>query len=770
MAPNSIPVMPSSNSSVSPKPSFVSKPHVASRTRQHWRGICLKSLDRNTEAVSAFRQAIKAKPVKTLARDIQFQWADTEFRAGNYDQARSRFLQVVNGWPKHAQADQGLLFAAEAALLEVETASEASARQEILSRARELVTRFEKDYPSSKLGWRHKLQAGRLEAGSGNAASLRKAVTLFQQVLAGSPSEQTRRRARYQLGRTASLQDDHDLVLSSLAPLLATIRKAEGPRDFDDAFVLNATSQLARGQYAQTVNDASNYLSRHPDGPLAGRALMLRAEAQEYQKQSDQTDRDLARLSKQTPGLPLYPQTVQRLAEHSYQGKNFLRSAQLFGRLVNLGKSSPFHAAGLSGLGWSYYEQKQYEQAAKSFQQVVNDHPKSSLAGESGYKAADSLEKQGETTRAIMGYLQTGRSQGTTRYAFLSTRRAARLLAGQRKTQEADQVFSQLLKKFPAAKRRDQLLFEWAGLHADAENFKRADEIYRALLREVPQSDLADNARFSLAESDLVAGKSTEAAKVFRVLATNEKADKTVQQDSLYRLIGISAEAGQWQTVRKQSESLLKRFPEGRHTWESRFQFGQACLHLREHALAKSTLVNVLAQRDKQDIGSTRWFDETWVLLAETHFQLKDYAAVERVVTDFQQSRPKTKVMYKADEILGRSLLKKPRPDFTAARVALRRAINSKTGRRTRTAARDSFYLQKNYVQAKKEFLAVHILYKFPEVQAPALFQAGACHEQLKEWSEAIKVFELLMEQFATAPYAARARQRLPDLRRLANP
>lgn len=742
----------------------------------YWRGICLKSLDRHADAISAFGQAEKAKPAERLARDVQFQWADTEFRAGNFDHARTRFLQVVDRWPQHAQADQGLLFATEAALLEVEAATDSTSRPKTLTRARSLVDRFEKDYPDSKLAWRHKLQAGRLEAANGNQTGFRKAIVLFQEVLAGNPSAQTHRRTRYQLGRTAGQLEDHELVLASLAPLLTAIRKADGPRDFDDAFVLDATSQLARKQYAHAVRDASDYLSRRPDGPLAGRALMLRAEAEEYRKQPDKADQDLARLAKQTTGPPLYPQTLQRLAERAYEGKHYVRSGELFARLVTLGKTSPFHAAGLSGLAWSLFEQRQYGPAAKSFSRVVSEHPGSELAGESAYKAAESLEKQGDTARAISGYLQAGRSQGTSRYAFLSTRRAARLLAGQQKTSEADLAFSELLKKFPAAERRDQLLFEWAGLHADAGNFKRADEIYRLLLREAPRSDLVDNARFSLAESDLVAGKSTEAAGAFALLAADEKADKTVQQDSLYRLIGIAAGAGQWQDVRQQSESLLKRFPQSRHHWESRFQFGQACLHLKQHALAKKTLVNVLRQRDTKNVGTARWFDETWVLLAETHFQLKEYDDVVRVVEDLRRTRPATTVLYKADEILGRSLLKKPRPDFVGGRLALRRAIDSKTGRRTRTAARshlqlaDSFLLQKNYTQAKKEFLAVHILYKFPTIQAPALYQAGACHEQLKEWSEAVKVFELLLKQFGSDPYADRARKRLPRLRRLAAP
>ena len=119
-------------------------------------------------------------------------------------------------------------------------------------------------------------------------------------------------------------------------------------------------------------------------------------------------------------------------------------------------------------------------------------------------------------------------------------------------------------------------------------------------------------------------------------------------------------------------------------------------------------------------------------------------------------------------------MLKKPRPDFTAAREAFGRVISSAEGRKTKTAARshlqmaDSFYIQKNFREAKKQFLAEEILYNFPDIQSPALFQAAACQEQLREFAEAVKTLDMLIRKHPDSSFAAMAKKRLPRLRRLA--
>lgn len=741
----------------------------------YWRGISLKTLDKPDLAIKAFQQAQAGRPDSDLARDIQFQWADTEFRRRDYSAAATRFESVVAKWPKHAANDQSLLFATEAVLLSAESIADETARQKRLAHAQTLVDRFTREFPASSLANRHRLQAGRLKVARGGDANLKEAVTLFRSAMAQGQTEITRNRARYQLARVASQLGDDRLVLQSLGPFLKSIDDSNQPGEFDDALVLAASSFLVAKQLEPAAAAAQKYLKKHPRGSLAADALVVLAEASQLQDKNSVADLALTRLANNFRNKPIYAQTLRRMAESSYAAKHYKRSDRLFGQLIALGQDSPFHAAGLSGRGWSLFESERYAEAAEMFGRVVSLYPKHDLAAESAYKAAESHEKAKTLGKAAEAYRLVARDYRTSEFAFLAARRAARLLAMDNKIPEAHNAYDSLLKQFPKADDRDELMYEWAGMHADAGQFQKADTLYKQLITQHPRSPLVTNARFSLAESDLVAGRLTQAQNAFLDISRSGKGGDEIQQDSLFRLVGIASQNKAWQQVREYGQKLRTRFPKSRHGWETRFQLGQAALHLKDYSKAKTELTAVLAQKADTNVAGALWFDETWILLAEAHFQLKGYDDVTRTVADIKRQRPRSKVLYKANEILGRSLMKQPRPDFDQARAAFARVIASAEGRKTRTAASchlrmaETFLLQKNYQEARKQFLAVQILYNYPEIQAAALFQAAGCQGQLKEYRQAVNSLELLLKEYPRSRFTNMAKMKLPRLRQLAN-
>ena len=149
--------------------------------------------------------------------------------------------------------------------------------------------------------------------------------------------------------------------------------------------------------------------------------------------------------------------------------------------------------------------------------------------------------------------------------------------------------------------------------------------------------------------------------------------------------------------------------------------------------MPRKTLSRLVDGVAKPSIGQSDWVGHLWALLAECQVRQKKYAAVMTTAEKARAWKADSPTHYMLDEVVGRAW--KSQAKFTEATAAFKRVIQSETGSRTETAAKaqlmiaEILFLQKKYPEARDAYLTVHFLYKFPEWQAPALFQAGQCEE-----------------------------------------
>lgn len=749
-------------------------------TATYWKGVSQKALANYDEAVASLKQAFEQQPDGPLAADALYQWADCEFRRGQYDDARQRFLEVVRRWPQSESADDSLHFAAESALLAGD-----------LDEANSLADRFEQEYPNSNLWAHHGLLRGRLLAARGGDANLKAAVERFQHVLADSKLPRTQSLARFYLARTLQSLGDHEGALAAVSPLVDQVKTEGADSEFADALIFQGTSLMALEKFEAAGEAMSTYLEWRPKGDQAAQALATRALAEAHLKQKSQAQADLARLtahvSAQSPAdsatATLAAQTTQQLAELAYADKDWAWSAELFGSLVDMGKATPYHAAGLSGRAWSLFQQKKYREAADGFAAVVTQHPDDlALASEAAYMQGKSLQEAGDAAAAVEVFRTAfekyapnteaaaeAEEHGPTRFAYLSGLQSARLYGELQKIDEADAAYEQLAAKFPKSKSFDELLDEWALLNYNAGRYDRSDAVFRRLVEETPHSDLADNARYSLAESDLNAGRLDAARKTFQQLSTAAESDKQVKENSLYRLIGIAVDESAWKDVPAHVETLLKAFPESGYRPYAEFSRSEARLFLGDVQTAQETLLGLKQAEAGTPAAQAPWFPRVWVLLAETYYRQKQYGDAVTTVDELRSRFPQATVLYQADEILGRCY--KNQALFDKAREAFQRVVTDEHGRRTETAAKaqfliaETYLIQKAYRDAQREYLKVYYLYKFPAWQAPALYQAAQCDEQLEQWDNAVKSYEDLLQEFPNSEFADKAKSRLPTVR-----
>lgn len=730
----------------------------------YWRGQCLNSLGKHAEAAALLKGLYDSNRDHQLSENLLYHLADAERRQGHLPEAQKLFLELVARFPKSERADDALHLATMSAF-------EASNVPE----AEKLLDQFSKAYSSSPLQWSQELLRGRLQLMKNQAAA---ALPIFDRILKSDASATTKNWARYYTGFVnLELGQPADALLAT-EPLAQLVEKDPQAIAFSGVHLLRGAGQLALANrepvansqkelYADAINSASQFLGRSPQAREIDQALAIRALASAHSGLKDRAKADVEALQKNHPASPELDKTIYEVAEVAYSNEDWDWAGQLFGSLAAKGKASKLYVPGLSGQAWSHYQRKQYEAAGKLFAQIATDFPEYKDAAEASFMQGKSLQNGGQPAAAVPIFDATLQKNSTSRFGYLAGLEAARLRRDAMQYAEADSAYAAVLEKFPKPDHLDKVLNEWALSNYEGKNYARSDAVFARLVQEVPTSDLADNARLSLAESDLVSGKLDDARQKLQALEKDPQSDEIVQQTALYQLIGIGVEKRDWADVRTRCEVLAMRFPQSKYHWFAEMHWAEADLNLMEAPKAIERLKAVVAQKGDAAVANEPWFGQAWVLLAEAQYREKQHDDVARTAAECRQWKPDLSVLYIIDEIAGRSL--KAQAKFPEALAVFQRIVDDPHGRRTETAAKAQFMrgeiylLQKDYKNAEAEFLKVDILYKFPDWQAPALFQAAGCQEELKQWKAAAKSYEDLIKNYPKSEYAKKAAtERLP--------
>jgi TolA-binding protein len=764
-------------------------------TAAFWIGLSQKSLGDYLRAADTLERQYSKNQDQPLAEKLLFHWADSELRREDYAKAADLFQQVARRWPQGELADDSLHSATEAAL-----------RAGDLDLAERLNQEFQQQHAASGLRLLQQLLAGRIRLSRGDTAAqtdpnskaaadqYRGAVAEFTRVLAGSTLPRTQALARVQLARAYTRLDDGQRALETLQPLVAEFEAGRGEAEFLDVLPVQAETLLSLNRAPEAAKLAEIYLDRRPDGPEAASALATLAVAQARQSNRGAVAVTLDRLDKLDVTRVHAARTAYEAGEVAYAAKQWDWAVELYRRAVAHGDTTGYHAAALSALGYSQYEGGQFKDAAASFADLMAAHPEDRrLASNAAHMRGLALQQSGDKAEAARAY-QAGLTQfslaaGNPRpsdadlesglNAYRCAKGAARVLREIGQVDESDRSYEaayQELKKQPADRQAelDKLINEWALLSYEAEKFDRSDEVFGMLLRERPGSDLADDARLYLGESHFFSERLDEARKLFQQLGTDPKADEFVRHRSLVLLLDITARQKDWREVARAADALTKQFPTSNERWYAQYRIGEAALEQGDVGRAIAALSAVREHADDPAVARAEWLPSAYLLLAEARLKQKDYPGVEATLGELRTRDPQSPWLYQADEILGRSF--KNRAMFPEARAAFANVIDSEAGRRTETAAKAQFHIaethliEKNLDAALTEYYKVYVNYQYPAWQAPALFQAAQCDEELKNWQGATKTYERLLAEFAGSEFAAKARPRLEAARKKVAP
>ncbi len=693
-----------------------------------------------------------------MAAALSFRAAEAAEALNRPDEARARFLRAAEADPKDPWADDALARAARLALASRDHAA-----------ASTLAATFAERYPKSPLLADVRLVSARSALASGKPKEA--IATLTSSLADDKPSAATAESLTYYLGLAyrADGQPSKEIeVLDSLA-------KTPSARYAANAQFLVGRGKIEAKQYAEAVGPLEKYLEARPDGDVAPFALMYLVKAHLELNEVEAASKALGQLAAKFPKSEALAPGRVLLGESALSAKDFDRAASQF-QLASAESTDPALASRARlGLGWSLLDGGKPAEAASAFAAYLAAAPADDpLAPEAALAQARALDAAKQPDEALAAYqVVTGKFPKSTSAPLASIARA-RLLVSLKRPGDAADAYARFFKDHPddkasdpAAPSADALLAEWGWALIDADKPTEADTVFRRLLDSFPESTHAAYARFNLAET---ANQSRDHAEVIRLLAPivaeGSKASPRLLQSALYRLARTQAETADWAGASKTLDRLTTDFPDGPFRREARFLRAEVALESGDPATSE-TLLSALASEPAEPNDPPGFALALRRRRVQALLALKRWKDVVETAEAIKAEAPDDPRNSEVDYARGRALQQLAR--FDDARAAYQGVVDARKGgdlaARAQLMIGETYFHQKDYHEAIRQFLKVDILHDAPSWQAAALLESGKAYEQLDQWSDAVETYERLRAKFPNDPASADAQGRLDAAR-----
>ena len=719
---------------------------------RYWAGLAQRELRQWQRAAETLLTAAEVDPEHSLLAAIHYYAGDSLMLAGDVAGAAQQFDRVI------AMGDEGNPWLDDAVCGKIQLALNARNHQVVEREA----NRFREAFPNSPLREQVTRMLARALVEQRKFAA---AVERLEPMVAARADGPEALEDRYLLGAAMEGLRRFDDALQVLGPVL---EQAEGKLQAD-ARLVAGSSLLALKRYAEATAPLETYLAGNPEGDSAVRARGALAIAYARTGKLDESESLFAGLVENQPGHPLLPPVAEQLAEAAYAAGRAEWSATLFRWLGRHGGTAEYRQKGLSGAAWSYYKMGNLAEASAQFAELLDSDPPAAMAAEAFLARGRILEEQSRSDAALAMYEQVVDNHGDSKEYPSALLAAARLRRHLDQHQRAAVLYQRLAGEFPELPERDAVLYEWSWVLFDEQDVDAANALLVQLRAEYPESRYWADATYRLATRRFQAKDYAAAAQLAEeVLGAGVRGN--IGEHALYLLARIAAAEAErndrWHVVRERFDRLLEEFPKTPMRLVAEFWIAEALYRQRDY---QESLVefNRLAQRTEGQKGD--WLAMIPLRQAQLLAHQRRWNEAYAVAAQIARKFPTFPQQYEADYVLGRAMA--ARGEFDAARKAYQRVIQSEHGAKTETAAMaqwmigETYFHQKRYDVAMREYLRVARLYAYPQWQAAALLQGARCRELLGEPQEAAKLYAEVIEEYAETPFAEKAAERLEAAR-----
>lgn len=531
--------------------------------------------------------------------------------------------------------------------------------------------------------------------------------------------------------------------------------------------VVIAQAALTRGlalaaleRHEEAARAFEECLQADPEASVAALALAELAACRVRLDQPTEAKACLAQLESEHADQPVYVPACRQLAALA-QTAGRLELADEAYRLLAASADESIATEGMLGAARIAYQQRDWGQCDARAEALAKRFPKSEAASEAMLLAGIGLEKSGERQRALARYQAAYDNPSEGALADKAMLAAARLLKQDKRNDEAIELYERLRTSDSDVEQIDSALYELAWLKNELADGDAAQALFQRLHDEFRESLFWSDATYRLAERASQLGDKPAATKLLDELIAARRDDR-IAAFALYLRGQIAVAALDWPIAESSMQELVDRFAKCELEPEAQFWLAEAKQRQNQYEAAQA-LFDRLAARP--DCTAQSWQAIVALRRAQLRLEKKDYAAAKEIAAGIAERYPDFKQQYEVDYALGRCLASEAL--FEEAREAYRRVIRSATGGKTETAAiaqwmiGESYFHQKSYRAAIKEYLRVEILYPYPNWQAAALLQAAKCHELVDERPAAVELYTRIVRQYPDSQFAAEAARRL---------
>ncbi len=598
------------------------------------------------------------------------------------------------------------------------------------------------------------------------------AEKLYADLLRDYPKHADAESWRVRQGTALELQKKYAEVVALLQPIAGQIKNAEARAE---ALYLVGSSLAEQKQFAAAVPELEASLAAAPKSRQADEALLLLGQSYFATKEADKARETLQKLVADFPASKVLDRAHFRLGEYAVAANDLKRAAAEYRMVVEKWPNSSLAPNALHGLGWAMFDQRAYPEAEDVFNTLVEKFPKSNLNVRGHYARGLARHQLGKFADAAAD-LQAVLSAGGVGQGERSDARYVLGLCqvGLKQPADAAATFQTLLKDDPKYAALDKVYYELAWAEKQAGHDKEAVDAFAELIKQCPDSPRVGECQFHVGEAAYKAGKFRDSATAYA--AAVDKAGKSDLGEKAAHKLG-------WAYYRLDAMANAQQiFSYQRTNWPKGLLAPDAAFMEAECLFKQKKYEDALAAYQRVKNPSSKDFQVLTLLHGAQALAAKavamnrndqedrrqqvwqaDLARVDELIKEFPDTTYLSEARYErgwALQNLGRL------EEASAEYQKVLAKSNCRAGRAAQFMIGEIQFQQKKYADAVTSFYLVLYNYPYPQWQADAAFESGKCFEALHKRSQAIKLYQELVDKFPQSDKVAAAKSRIEALQK----